>query len=59
MLVEVLLLPLSLAMDKAEAIARRQQQRWWLITAVAVVVVVEAVAFDGGRSVRQKPCNNQ
>ncbi len=63
MLVVVLLLPLSLAIDKAEAIARGQQQISWLIVAVVVVVVVVVaavvVAFDSGGSVRQRPHNNQ
>ena len=51
-MVVVLLLPLSLAMSKAEAVERGQQQRWSMITAVMVVVAAVAVAFDGGGSIR-------
>ncbi len=55
----VVLLPLSLAMSKAEAVARGQQQRWSMITAAMVVVAAVAVVFDGGGSIRQRPHNNQ
>ncbi len=48
----VVLLPLSLAMDKAEAVTRGQQQRWLMITAVLVVVAAVVVVFDGGGSIR-------
>jgi hypothetical protein len=58
MLVVVLLWPLSLAMNNAEAIARGQQQRWWLTTAAVVAAAAVLVVFDCSISIRQRPHNN-